>query len=150
MSEAIRPSDLKRNIMRIIALYGHSNCGKSQTLNYLREQLRAAGKSISVNGPHKGDEPETFLYNGKVVCVAPGGDTGEIVKKNIEYFKSKNCDVAISASRCRGWSPYKLNQFAKDVNTQVEWYAKSYEYNLSEITQDMCNKESAQFLFEVI
>ena len=136
--------------MRIIALYGHGNCGKSQTLNYLRELLRAAGKSISVNGPHKGDDPETFLYKDKVVCVAPGGDTGEIVKKNIKYFKSKNCDVAISASRCRGGSPYELNQFAKNISTQVEWYAKSYEYNLGAATQDLCNREIAQYLLELI
>ena len=135
--------------MRIISLYGHSNCGKSKTLNYLRDLLRAAGKSIS-KVPHHGDEPETFIYKDMVICVAPGGDTGEIIRKNIDYFKSKNCDVAISASRCRGDGPFKLNQFAKGLGVRIEWYAKSYEYNLSTGTHDLCNKETARFLFGLL
>lgn len=33
--------------MRIIGLYGHGRCGKSATLNFLKELLRAAVKSLS-------------------------------------------------------------------------------------------------------
>lgn len=136
--------------MRIIALYGHGNCGKSKTLNYLRELLRTAGKAISVNAPHKGDVPESFLYRDKIICIAPGGDTGDIIKRNIAYFKSKNCDVAITASRSRGYGPLELAKFAKSIGVDIEWYAKSCEYNLSESTHSICNNETAQFLFSLI
>lgn len=94
--------------MKIIGLYGHSNCGKTQTLNFLREMLRQNGESLSKNAPHQGDTPETFLYHGLIVCVAPGGDNEDVVRANVRYFKSKNCDVAITATRCKGGSvrPY--------------------------------------------
>lgn len=133
--------------MRIIGLYGRSNCGKTQTLNYLKDILRIKGKSISLHGPHGGDEPETFEVDGKIICVAPGGDTEKIVKNNIAYFQSKHCDIAISASRCRGGSPKVLNDFAATLSTTIEWYHKSNEENLSAATKDAANKETAKFLY---
>lgn len=55
--------------------------------------------------PHPyGGSPGTFEYNGHVVCVAPAGDTSEIVEANCRYFKQKGCDVAISATRTKGGS----------------------------------------------
>lgn len=132
--------------MRIIGLYGHANCGKSATLNILKELLRAAGKSISSMPHPNSDTPETFDFPGMIVCVAPGGDTRSIVEANCRYFKSKNCDVAISATRTRCGSADALNEFAKSVGVKVDWIPKSYEYNLSESTRTLCNKETAEFL----
>lgn len=94
--------------MRIIGLYGHSNCGKSATLNMLKELLRKEGKSISSQPHPDSDTPETFEYKGLIVCVAPRGDTEEIVDNNVRYFNSKNCNVAISATRCKGGSVTEL------------------------------------------
>lgn len=136
--------------MRIIGLYGHANCGKSATLNILKELLRAAGKSIS-SVPHPySDTPETFEYKGRIVCVAPGGDTRSIVEANCRYFKSKNCDVAISATRTRWGSAKALNEFAESEGVKVDWIPKSYEYNLSEATRELCNKETAEFILSKI
>ena len=50
--------------MRIIGLYGHGQCGKSATLNELKELLRAAGKSISKQPHLYSESPETFEYKG--------------------------------------------------------------------------------------
>ena len=136
--------------MRIIGLYGHGNCGKSETLNELKELLREAGKSVSAK-PHPGSElPETFEYNGLVVCVASGGDSREIVENNCRYFKEKNCDVAISATRTKGGSADALKEFADSEGVKVEWIAKSYEYNLSRETQKMCNQEMAERIMKRI
>lgn len=132
--------------MRIIGLYGHGKCGKSATLNDVKELLRKAGKSISL-APHPYCEmPETFEYQGRRVCVAPAGDTREIVEANCRYFKQKGYDVAISATRTKGGSVDALNEFAAKEGVEVEWITKSYEYNLSEETQSMCNKEMAIIL----
>lgn len=136
--------------MRIIGLYGHGNCGKSHTLNYLKELLRAAGKSIS-SQPHPNcDDPETFKYKGLIVCVAPGGDDKARVEENIRYFKTKHCDVAISATRCKGGSVEALQKYEKSEGVKIEWRPKSYEYYLSKVTQDACNQEYAQVLFDMI
>lgn len=133
--------------MRIIGLYGHGGCGKSATMNFLKELLRAAGKSVSSKPHPHCDEPETFEYKGLIVCVAPGGDTGAIVQKNINYFIHKKCDVAFSASRCKGATADLLNNFAASLGVYVDWVSKSYEYNLCDATQRLCNEETAQFLF---
>lgn len=136
--------------MKIIGLYGHSNCGKTQTLNFLREMLRQNGESLSKNAPHQDDEPETFLYHGLIVCVAPGGDNEDVVRANVRYFKSKNCDVAITATRCKGGSVTALHDYEQEMGTEILWFAKSYEYNLSSQTQELCNQETARFLMSIV
>ena len=136
--------------MRIIGLYGHGNCGKSHTLNYLKELLRVTGRSIS-SQPHPNcEDPETFAYKGLIVCVAPGGDDWARVKNNVRYFKSKNCDVAISATRCKGGSEEALKEYAQREGVEIEWMSKSYEYYLSDATQDACKQEYAKVLFDMI
>jgi len=136
--------------MRIIGLYGHGSCGKSATLNFLKELLREAGKSLSRTPQPNSDTPETFEYKGLLVCVAPGGDTYEIVERNVKYFKSKNCDVAISATRTGGGSVEVLKGYEQEMQTKIEWVRKSYEYNLCQATQKLCNKETAQFLLNLL
>ena len=136
--------------MRIIGLYGHSNCGKSATLNMLKELLRIAGKSVSSNPHPNSDRPETFEYKGVTVCIAPGGDNEEVVRANVRYFKSKNGDVAITATRCKGGSVTELQKYEREMGVKIHWVPKSYEYNLSEETQRKCNQETAEVLFEMI
>lgn len=136
--------------MRIIGLYGHGQCGKSATLNELKELLREAGKSVSKHPHPYSESPETFEYNEHVVCVAPAGDTREIMEANCRYFKQKDCDVAISATRTKGGSVDALNEFTENEDVKVEWIAKSYEYNLSEETQSVCNKELAEVILKKI
>lgn len=136
--------------MCIIGLYGHEQCGKSATLNEVKELLRVAGKSISKHPHPYSESPESFEYNGLVVCVAPAGDTGEIVKANCRYFKQKGCDVARSATRTKSGSVDALNEFADSECVKVEWIAKSYECNLSGETQKMCNKEMAEVIIKMI
>lgn len=136
--------------MHIFALYGHARCGKSSTLNMLREILRREGKSISLNGPHHHDRPETFDYNGKIICVAPGGDTKEVVQNNLDYFVSKKCDVGFTASRTKGGPVDALLDFNKRDDVKITWIQKSYEYNLSKKTKDLCNNETAEYLFNLL
>lgn len=136
--------------MRIIGLYGHGSCGKSATMNYLKELLRISGQSVSSHPYPNSEKPETFNYKGLIVCVAPAGDTGSIVQGNVDYFISKHCDIAFSASRCKGATVDVLNSFANKIGERVEWVQKSYEYHLSKATQSACNKEIAQVLFNMI
>lgn len=136
--------------MRIIGLYGHGNCGKSETLNELKELLRTKGKSLSLAEHSNSDIPETFDYNGIIVCVAPGGDTRAVVEENCQYFRKNECNIAITATRTK-WGPVDaLKEFAEKEGAEIEWIAKSYEYNLSRATQLTCNKETAELLFKML
>ena len=136
--------------MRLIALYGRSNCGKSDTLNRLKEQLRQAGTSVSRIPHPDSDKPETFLYKGLTVCVAPGGDVREIVEGNLRYFTGKQCDVAVTASRTKGGTVDALTEFAANNGIGIDWVEKSHENWLSRATQRLCNQETAQRIFEEI
>lgn len=136
--------------MRIIGLYGHGSCGKSATLNILKELLRRAGRPVSSKPHLRCEAPETFEYWGLIVCVAPAGDTKDIVEANVRYFRSKKCDVAISSTRTRRGSCDALKEYASTEGTAVEWVQKSYEYNLCETIQTLCNQETARFLLSLI
>ena len=94
---------------RIIALYGYAECGKSRTMNILRDLIRENGKSISSNPPCCGEQRETFLFNGQVVCLCPGGNDGAVVKGNFVYAASKNADIIITACRTRGVQEEKVS-----------------------------------------
>jgi energy-coupling factor transporter ATP-binding protein EcfA2 len=135
---------------RIIALYGRSNCGKSTTLNILRELLRLDGQSISKNGPHSGDTPETFLYKGQIVCITPGGDNEEVILSNCEYADSKNADILITAERTKGAPIEALITYAQSNGVEIEWIRKSNEEVLSAATQELCNKETAHLLLNMV
>lgn len=133
--------------MKIIGLFGRGGCGKSETLNRLKDLLRDAGKSVS-SEPHPWCEsPETFEFKGYVICVAPGGDTYKIVEDNCNYFESKKCDVAISATRTKWGSVNALTNYARKKKIEIDWVEKSYEYRLSTEIQTLCNKEMAEVIF---
>ena len=88
-----------------------------------------------------------YWLNGGV-----NNDTGDMNLSPVtsRYFKMKNCDVAISATRTRWGSAEALNEFAERGGVKVDWIPKSYEYNLCEATRALCNKETAEFLFTKI
>lgn len=136
--------------MKIIALYGHAQCGKSTTLNYVKEMLREEGKSLSQNPPHKGDKPETFEYKGLIVCVAPGGDTEGIIQNNIAYFERKQCDVAITASRTRGAGVRAIEHYATIKSATLIWIKKSYDHHKSRTEQEQQNLATAHSIVEEI
>lgn len=138
------------SLQKLIVLYGHSNCGKSDSLNRLKELLRLSGVSTSKTPHPNSDDPETFMYKGLLVCVAPAGDTGDIVKRNTRYFNAKKCNVAFSASRTKGGTVDVINQYAEDQGVEVDWVQKSYEYSLDKPAEDFCNQETARLLLEMI
>lgn len=135
-------------MLQIIGLSGHARCGKSETLNNLKEILRSEGKSISSQPHSNSDVPETFLWKGKVVCIAPGGDNAEIVSSNINYFKQKKGEIVITATRSKGAPVWTLQDFAKEMGLQVRWFNKSHEYHLSKATQTACNQEFAEVIHQ--
>lgn len=136
---------------RIIALYGRSECGKSETLNLLCSLLHDKG-ALSLSSPilAYGDHLETFRYNDQIISVCPGGDNVAIIKHNFEYAYAQNADIIITASRARGDGPSYINQEALKQGIAIEWYQKSNECHLSSETQKLCNKEFAEVIFRTL
>lgn len=136
-------------MQRIIVLIGHSNCGKSHTLNILRELIRNnGGVSLSANPPYNGEKPETFKYKDQVIALCPGGDNIKIIKRNFDYAYSKNADIIITAAHYRGKTISYIDKTAAEIGITAEKYKKSIEYHLSPETQTHCNEEFAKVLFD--
>ena len=119
-------------------------------MNILRELIRENGKSISSNPPYSDEQCETFLFNGQVVCLCPGGDDGAVVKGNFAYAASKNADIIITACRTRGECIFEVSTDVKRLNINVEWFRKSYEYHLCQDTLERCNQEYARVMFDAL
>ena len=119
-------------------------------MNILRELIRENGKSISSNPPRSGEQCESFLFNGQVVCLCPGGDNGDIVEGNFAYAASKNADIIITACRTRGESINEVYTQEKNHNIKVGWFRKSYEYHLCQDTLELCNQEFARVMFDAL
>lgn len=135
---------------RIIAITGHSDCGKSRSINYLRELLRENGNSLSMNPPYSGDKPETFRYNGQIICVCPGGDTAPVIEENFMYAIGKQADIIITACRTKGAPHDKVKEYANKLGVSTEWMKKSVEHYLADATQDLCNREYAKVIINLL
>lgn len=130
----------------IYVLCGHSNCGKTATLNCLREMLQSQAKSIHLQFPRGADRRETFIWEGKTICLTPGGDNERVVNGNLKYFEEQSADILVTASRSRGGTVDAIKKYCKNNDIPVEWIKKSYEHNLSISTQHLCNQETADLL----
>lgn len=135
---------------RIIALYGHSNCGKSQTLHILKNILREKGESLSHNLLFTADERETFCYNDKIICITPAGDDAATMQRNIEYFENHNGDILITSSRSKGATRDILKEYAHSQCIKVEWKIKSVEYYLGKDIQQLCNEKVAELILGML
>lgn len=136
---------------RIMAIYGHAGCGKTETLNNLKKLIiENGGTNISDNLSFEGDKQDAFNYKGQIICVCPGGDTGNILKENFEYAIKKNADIIITASRTKGASVNVVYDYEKELSVKTEWFKKCLEYLLSEEIQHACNEEYAKIVFAKI
>lgn len=137
-------------MIRIIAVFGHAQCGKSSCINYVRELLRENGEGLSSNPPYTGDKCETFRYKEQIVCICPGGDTKEVIEANFKYAISKNADIVITGCRSKGAPVKVVEKHADTFDIDIEWRRKCVEYYLSNYTRTLCNKEFAQMIFDML
>lgn len=85
--------------MKIIALAGAYNSGKTTILKQLTTPLRGMGARLLARVTHGSDEQCALSFNGKIVGVCSGGDNADVVRDNFAFFSANNCTVGISACR---------------------------------------------------
>ena len=136
--------------MRIIALYGRGNCGKSETLLHLKDMLRTVGTLLSHSQPWEKDSKKTFRYHDQTICVTPGGDNLPIIRANLAYLEQEKGDILVTAARTRGAGVDRLNRYAHDHGIQVEWVKKAYDDALPPHEQDNRNRQKAEKLLGLL
>ena len=133
---------------RIIALYGHQNCGKTRTMNILRELIRGMVEGHEPYPTEDRHDREAFSYQNEVICLCPDGDTWNIEEQNFMFADDAETTILIIPSRTKGGSVEYIEKQEQTLGLKADWVPKSYEYNLCQDTLELCNRETAKVLFD--
>lgn len=123
--------------MKVIALFGIKDTGKTTTLNLLNNLINP-DNPITDGKDHR----RTFTYKGKTISITTPGDNETEIKKNIQYAQDENCDILVTASRTKGQSVKKLEEISKNIR----WIEK----NVGHKRQDLVNEAQAADLQAII
>ncbi|MBQ9276875.1 MAG: hypothetical protein IJ226_04720, partial [Clostridia bacterium] len=78
--------------MKIYAIYGKSNIGKTTVIKDLCERLKAKYNCKNYD-LHVQDVCCVFDINGKKVGITSYGDNAEVLKAPFSFFEKENCDI---------------------------------------------------------
>ena len=133
--------------MKIVALYGRGECGKSETLGiYLRRFVRERAGLVSEDIWK--DTRESIPLGNIVINICPPGDTKKIVLENIAFFEAHPFDVAFCATRSWGEGCNALEGYAARVGADLVWIKKPYNDNLDRQGQSAANELLAKDLID--
>jgi hypothetical protein len=129
---------------KIIALYRRAETGKTSTLNLLIELLDK-NKKVEEERLIE-DRRVSISYGSKKIAVTTWGDNGFELKENIKFFEKENCDILVTATRTRGKTTEILNNYAKEIDTDIIWIEK----NISAKLEELINQSQAKDINAII
>ncbi|EHG21964.1 hypothetical protein HMPREF9332_01645 [Alloprevotella rava F0323] len=132
------------NMKKIIALYRSAETGKTSTLNLLIELLDK-NKKVEEERLIE-DRRVSISYGSKKIAVTTWGDNGFELKENIKFFEKENCDILVTATRTRGETTEILNDYAKEIDTDIIWIEK----NISAKLEELINQSQAKDINAII
>lgn len=136
--------------MKIIALYGRGECGKSETLGiHLRALVHEKAGIVKEEKIWK-DTRECIILGDIVIDICPPGDTEAIVLDNIAFFESHPFTVAYTATRSWGRGCRALENFANEIGAELVWIKKSYNNDFDREGQTSENQKLAEKLFDEV
>lgn len=94
--------------MRIIALCGAGNVGKTEALKELIQTCYRNGAAQIASQPNSrstGDVIEVFSYQGQTICVSTGGDDAQAITNGYQIAVQQSCNVFVTAARGQLNSP---------------------------------------------
>lgn len=106
------------NDLKIVALGGLNNSGKTNILNKLIENLLRDSTFGNIEGnggikivdgisDYSTDGFAVFNHNGKIVCITTGGDNAKILQNNIQKAKDFKSEILVTACHVRSESVFK-------------------------------------------
>lgn len=113
------------NNLKIIALYGRSNTGKTEALKLLIDKMRENNYNLvdEDNRDYATEDRCCVLeYMGKKVGVTSAGDDADILEKAFEFMLSYNCDLYICATHNKGKTVKYVEKLTE--NGMLMWHSK--------------------------
>lgn len=114
----------------------------------LKDMLRPAGEACPAL--RHADWRETFVHDGKTICVTPGGDHLNIINDNLRYFEQEHGNILVTAARTRGNGVERLKEYARSNGISIEWFKKSYDNDMSPEQQCAKNHKTAEKLLGMV
>lgn len=113
-----------KNDLKIIALFGRSSSGKTETLNLLIDQMRENGYRFVCGDSSKNSNDRYCVleHNGKKIGITTQGDDDSYLKNPFEFMMNKSCDWYICAARNKGSSVNFIKRLTE--NGTLFWHRK--------------------------
>ncbi|MDR0786080.1 MAG: hypothetical protein LBE74_09430 [Treponema sp.] len=95
----------------IFALYGRSNCGKSESIKNVFNLLKSKYPSAKVNMVFTGTDIKVIMatIKGLYIGIESQGDPYSRLEQSLIDFENAGCDIIFCASRTRGMTVDWIN-----------------------------------------
>ena len=109
--------------MKLIALFGRGNTGKTRCLGHLINLMHRElfGYDYLIEGQ---DGRLFFDFHGHRITVCTWGDTYDEEQYNLDYIRQYNPDIAFVATRTKGWTVERVENFCTENNIEPRWVEK--------------------------
>ena len=140
--------------MKVLALFGRGNQGKSTTINILIDLLQQDGANIlkPKDFPSKRSKDRwcVMQYQDKIVGITTRGDGATELKKDFEHFA--NCDICVGAARTHGGTWDFLRSLKAETLLRLgkaSLFSENADGNL-ENERELINSRQAQDMLNLI
>ena len=135
--------------MRVIALFGRGNVGKTHCLGHLINLMyqEMFGHGCLIEGQ---DKSVTFEYHGLRITICTWGDTSEDEQKNLDYISCQTPDIAIVATRTKGGTVELVRQYCERKGCSLKWVEKYVANPEDASEQEYMNHLQARQILEYI
>lgn len=135
--------------MRVIALFGRGNIGKTWCLGHLINLIHREAKGY--NCLFEGQDMRITLdYLGQRVTICTWGDNDKEEKLNLDKIKQDNPDIAIVATRTKGETVKMVERFCNLNNCRLKWVEK-HVANFDDISgQEYVNNLQAEQILDYV
>ena len=138
--------------MKIIALQGKENCGKTATLKLLIDLMKSKYNVIGRSNGRGFDYWVKFDVNGKTAAIYTAGDLGSIIENALKDIGK--CDLFVCAVHNYGDTVKCLYEHAnkQDVYLYGRFFYTNSGENLLDVQKEQTavNEYQAKYLFDKI
>lgn len=135
--------------MRVIALFGRGNIGKTRCLGHLINLIYR--ETEGCNHLFEGQDMRVTLnYLGHSITICTWGDNEYEERLNIDKIREDNPDIAIVATRTKGETVEKVKRFCEDNHYPLKWVEK-YVASFDDISgQEYLNNLQAEQILDYV
>jgi len=135
--------------MRVIALLGRGNIGKTRCLGHLINLIY--GEDKGYNYLFEGQEIRVTLnYKGHRITICTWGDNEYEEQQNIDKIQRDQPEIAVVATRTKGETVRMVERFCTKMNYPLKWVEKHATSFDDKSGQEYMNNLQAEQILEYI